>query len=260
MSGTAAKKLAAHGGKNGSKVENSLVVKAYGLIRDRLLRGELPFGAPISRRDLARELGMSALPVSAALQQLEAESLVESVPRVGTRVRIPTPQEIRGFYIVREALETQSARLFAERAGLRERKAIEDLAVRVDDMYRKCELSSDVSEESLFELRALHTSFHRRIAEFADCPYLLQAIEKNQILVFNWLYDRFFGRASLPEHWHVELAQTLALGDPEKADAAMRKHVTYQLNRLIRLLEPYLTIGRLDLLAEGNPSARVNIS
>ena len=235
--------------------ESRMVDQAYDLIRERLLRGELAFGDSVSRRELADELGMSILPVSAALQRLEDESLIESVPRVGTRVRVPTPQDIRGFYVVREALESQAARLFAVRADGGARKALKEMALRVDDLYRECAGSQDVPEQTLFKLRDLHMRFHRRIAEFAGCPYLLQCIEKNQIYVFNWLYDRFFGRASLPDDWHVDLAEALTTADAGQADAAMRKHVGYQLDRLIRLLEPYLTIGRLDLLAESRPPA-----
>ena len=235
--------------KDNKTLESSLVDRAYLLIRERLLKGELPFGAPISRRDLSHELGMSILPVSAAIARLEHESLIESVPRVGTRVRVPTPQDIRGFYVVREALETQAARLFAQRAEPGAHAALKETAKRLDDLYRKCASSKDLSEEELFEVRALHMRFHRQIAEFAACPYLLECIEKNQIFIFNWLYDRFFGRASLPDHWHGDLVQALTTGDPEQADTAMRKHVQYQMERVIRLLEPYLTISKLDMLA-----------
>src|SRR3569833_2933672 len=94
----------------------SLSSRAYSEIRSAILSGELALGSPISRRNLARDLGMSVVPVSDALQRLETEGLVESWPRVGTRVRIPTAQDIRGHYVVREALESQSARLFSQKA------------------------------------------------------------------------------------------------------------------------------------------------
>ena len=54
--------------------------------------------------------------VGDAISRLEAEGLVESKPRAGTRVRIATAEEVRGNYVLREALETHSARLFAESA------------------------------------------------------------------------------------------------------------------------------------------------
>ena len=90
----------------------SFTERAYLAIREKILRGELTLGEPLSRRGLATKLGMSVLPVNEALQRLEAEHLVESRPRAGTRVRFPTTRDIEESYIVREALEVQSARLF----------------------------------------------------------------------------------------------------------------------------------------------------
>src|SRR5262245_9528090 len=95
----------------------SLAQQAYERIRASILRGDLPLGCLLSRRNLADQLGMSFLPVTDALQRLELDGLVESRPRVGTWVRVPTEQDIRGHYVVREALETQSARLYSEKAS-----------------------------------------------------------------------------------------------------------------------------------------------
>src|SRR5580704_14483538 len=100
----------------------SLTEHAYHSIRNRILRGELPLGAGLSRRVLAEELQISIVPVGDALQRLEGDGLVESRPRVGTRVRIPTAKAIRGHYILREALETQAARIFAESSSAAERE------------------------------------------------------------------------------------------------------------------------------------------
>jgi GntR family transcriptional regulator, rspAB operon transcriptional repressor len=71
-------------------------------------------GQPVSRRRLAAELGMSFLPVTEALLRLEFEGLLESRPRAGTRVRIPSPQDVEGNYVVRQALETQAAILCSQ--------------------------------------------------------------------------------------------------------------------------------------------------
>src|ERR1700735_3759583 len=87
--------------------EEPLAEQAYYTIRERILRGTFPPGTVLSRRKLADEFSMSFLPVSEALQRLQSEGLVESRPRVGTRVRMPTADEVRGRYVVREALEAQ---------------------------------------------------------------------------------------------------------------------------------------------------------
>src|SRR6185436_15732308 len=100
---------------------STLSSEAYESVRRRILRGELSLGESISRRKIAAELGMSFLPVSEALMRLEFEGLLESRPRAGTRVRIPSREDVQGHYIVREALETQAARLFSQLATVRER-------------------------------------------------------------------------------------------------------------------------------------------
>src|SRR5262245_45649803 len=85
----------------------SLSAEAYEVVRQRIARGELVLGQAISRRRPATELGMSFLPVTEALLRLEFEGLLESRPRAGTRVRVPTPADVEGNYIIRQALETQ---------------------------------------------------------------------------------------------------------------------------------------------------------
>ena len=104
-----------------SSADSSLAAEAYGVVRRRILRGEISLGQSVSRRKVAAELGMSFLPVSEALLRLEFEGLLESRPRAGTRVRIPSPEDVRGHYLVREILEAEAARLFAQVATKRER-------------------------------------------------------------------------------------------------------------------------------------------
>src|SRR5258705_7276410 len=110
----------------------SLAAEAYGVVRQRIARGELTLGEAVSRRKLAAELGMSFLPVSEALLRLQVEGLLESRPRAGTRVRIPSPEDVHGDYVVREALEVQAALLYTAVATPAERAAMWRLAARVD--------------------------------------------------------------------------------------------------------------------------------
>src|SRR5262245_52458794 len=76
---------------------------AYRRLKEDIVLGRLPFGAVLSSRKLGREMGTSFLPVADALRVLEVEGLVETRDRVGTRVKIPTVEDIKGVYTVREA-------------------------------------------------------------------------------------------------------------------------------------------------------------
>jgi GntR family transcriptional regulator, rspAB operon transcriptional repressor len=212
------------------KSAGNLYERAYFAIRDRILSGDFPIGSPLSRRNLAADLGMSALPVSEALRRLESEGLVESRPRVGTRVRIPTAQDVRDRYIIREALESQSARLFAEKASPGEKEEVSKMAVHLDAMM-DAYADEESNPDQLLRAQSYHLAFHMRIAECTGSPGLCDAIEKNRILFFNWLFD-VVGKIHNPPRWHQELMDALVGPDPLEADAAMRRHIRHGLDEI----------------------------
>jgi DNA-binding GntR family transcriptional regulator len=245
---------------NGVTNIEPLAEQAYRAIRERILRGEYSFGTVISRRDLAAELGMSIVPVNDALARLENEYLVENTPRVGTKVRVPTPQEIRGFWAVREGLETQAARLFAKAATFKEREGLVGLGVELDLVHERTTNSDEPDPKALYEWRCAHMSFHTRIAECTGLPFLSRAIAKNQLLVFNWFYDhQLYGGRKLPAQWHEQLARALAQGSEEVADAAMRKHLHNRLEDLMLRLERYLTMDESQLAKLSNPATAATV-
>jgi len=170
------------------------------------------------------------------LQQLEIEGLVESAPRVGTRVRMPTREDVEGRYLVREALETQSARLFAERATAAEKKELLRMGRKVDQLYACCE-GDAVDREFLFSVNTYHMGMHLRIAECARCGALRTAIEKEQVLVYNWLYDTAVERRTLASNYHTELATALTGGTPDEAEAAMREHIRRGLGQVLEKMD-----------------------
>lgn len=211
----------------------------YRSLRMRILSGQIPLGTPLSRRQVAGEFGVSIVPVGEALQRLETDELVESRPRVGTRVRIPAADDVRGYYTVREALETQSARLFAEKASGAERAEITALAAWLDKEYARAG-KGKLSAEEIYELHQRHLRFHMRVAECTGCRALAQAMERNHVLTLNWLYDTAADWHQLPPRFHASLAEALAAGDPLDASETMRKHVTYGREELLEKLDKRL--------------------
>ena len=227
----------------------NLTEKAYLWIRDRILRGDLPFGTGLSRRSLAEELGISIVPVGDALQRLENDGLVESRPRVGTRVRIPTAKSIRGHFVLREALESQAARIFAEKATPADREEIMQMASQLDGMFALTSGQDERSREERFKTHKLHMQFHMRIAQLVECDELFNAIEKNQVLVFNWFYDTAFENEPPPPGWHSRLAEALTREDPDAADAAMRFHTRYRMTELLQRMESHFAWDEARLAA-----------
>ncbi len=209
---------------------------AYERIREKILLGEYSLGAPLSRRRLAEQLGMSLVPIAEALQKLEVEGFVESQPRVGTRVKIPTAAEVRGRYIVREALETESARLFVEMASERDKGDIRRRARRVDALSIMVRQDGKDRSASL-EYERAHTAFHMKIAQCSGCGPLIEAIEQSRVLIFNWLFGVSTNLESIPERWHQDLVEVLCSGKLRDADEAIRKHVRFRREEIIERVE-----------------------
>lgn len=219
-----------------NRTSSSLSDLVYKSLRKRILSGQISLGTPLSRRHVAAEFGVSIIPAGEALQLLEAEELVESRPRVGTRVRIPSADDVRGYYTVREALEAQSARLFAEKASPAERKEIEALAKWLDKEYARA-AKGKLTAPEIYELHSRHMRFHLRVAECTGCRALARAMERNHVLTLNWLYDAAADWHEFPPRHHARLAAVLAGADPDAASSAMRAHVTYAREELLSKLD-----------------------
>lgn len=215
----------------------SLAAEAYAILRERILRGDLTIGAVVSRRKLATELGMSFLPVSEAMLRLEFEGLLESRPRVGTRVRVPTVEDVTGHYVVREALESQAARLFATAATAEEKAELKKLAARVDGMRSQ-------PEGDRHHYVTLHERLHKRIAACACCEALSDAIEKTHALSSTWRCAVLPTEGGEPRRTHQDLLDVLSGGDPEAAAEAMRRHVQSSLSHALESLQPWFVQNR----------------
>jgi GntR family transcriptional regulator, rspAB operon transcriptional repressor len=217
----------------GASHDRSLSAEAYTVIRHRILCGQISLGEPVSRRKLAAELGMSFLPVTQALLRLELEGFLESRPRAGTRVRIPSREDVLGHYVVREALETQAARLCAQRATPEERAALLKLAARVD----ACVLTDHVM------FMGLHEKLHRRIADCAHTAALSKAIEETHALASTWFC---IIPSPLPDYSrHQELVKTLAEESPDLAAETMREHVVRGLEQMTNMMTPFFKMRKI---------------
>ena len=179
---------------------------------------------------------MSLLPIAEALQRLDSAGLIETRPRAGTRVRIPPKEEILERYLLREALESQAARLFAVNATESERGELTKSGEQIDKLYAICD-EGEAEKEFLYSVRLKHIRFHLRIAEGARCKLLQDAIEREQDLMFTWLSDRVAQVRPLPKRYHADLAEAVASTDPMRADQAARDHIRYAAGQLVDVID-----------------------
>ena len=96
------------------RAEPSLLAdQVYTMIRESILKGEMPAGTRLRIRDLAEQVGTSVMPVREAIRRLEEAGLAERSPHKGAVVKGLTLAELIHVYDVRRLLEVEAARLGA---------------------------------------------------------------------------------------------------------------------------------------------------
>ena len=75
-------------------------------LRDAIIQGEYKVNEPLRQDQIAKELGVSKIPLREALVQLKEEGLVTFLPKRGAIVSALSAIEVEEIYIMRMALET----------------------------------------------------------------------------------------------------------------------------------------------------------
>ena len=105
------------------------VSDAYDRLKAEILLGRMPPGFQAPEPEIALRLGMSRTPVREALIRLEAEGLVQLIPRRGARVLPVRAEDMREIYAILTALEPEAAAVLAESGAKAEDLAALEVAV-----------------------------------------------------------------------------------------------------------------------------------
>ncbi|WP_143750790.1 GntR family transcriptional regulator [Clostridium merdae] len=86
----------------------------YSALRDAIIDGTFPLGERINEKSLADQLNISRTPVRRAIDRLNKEGLVESVPNYGVIVNNISLRSIKEIYRIRKSLEVVLFDVFYE--------------------------------------------------------------------------------------------------------------------------------------------------
>lgn len=125
----------------------SLSARIAERIRDAIVDARFSFGEALSEENLAEAFEVSRTPIREALSLLELEGLVSIVPKSGTYIFTPTPEDIAELCDCRAGLELMALDLALHRdpAGLRDALAAilpeMEAAAAAQDMrrYGRCD-------------------------------------------------------------------------------------------------------------------------
>jgi DNA-binding GntR family transcriptional regulator len=190
-------------------------IKEY--LIDAILRGQLRPGDRIIETRIAQDLGVSQTPVREALRDLELLGFVTSEPFRGTRVRAFTHEELVQIYPIRAAIEGVAARAAATRITTEQLLALEE---QIDRMREASELGDEATAIEA------DIAFHRIIVEASGNRLLEQfwtslSLATTTFLTFSIHRRAIEGLAAR----HEPILEALRARDPDRAEAAMRRHI-----------------------------------
>ncbi len=198
---------------------SSLGEEAYSYVRELFLDSEqYRPGDKVNVEELSRGLGVSRTPLWGAINRLEAEGIVQIVPRQGVYLIDYDPGRVRHIFEAREALEGMAARLAAERAT----------PARVAALRKSMdEQAACVAEGDTEGYYAAALGFHEKIADIARNPTLQQLLASvlAQLRVMRTERMEVPMRPTKFHDDHSRLVDAIERGDGAAAEREARKHI-----------------------------------
>jgi DNA-binding GntR family transcriptional regulator len=171
----------------------------------------------LDEKRLAAELGVSRTPVREALARLEADGLVEVLPRRGVRVVRKNKDEIVEMIIAWAALEGMAARLSCERASDDELQSLRRLMSSFEPSGVRSHLDEYSAANLQFHSRIIELGHSQVIADLADGLLVhVRAIRRHTI-----------GDADRPERSmvdHLHIIEALEARGADLAERLVREH------------------------------------
>lgn len=190
----------------------------FGIVRDAIVRKDLPPGSRISEARLAAQLNVSKTPAREALLRLEGIGLVVADGNRGTRVVMPSAENIQHAFEVRGVLEGFAARRAATHAEPAAHSFLRRLA---DESLQRAEAGDGDG------FRKLDAELHAAIAE-ASGNELLQRLAANAYTLV-WALRRrdtpSIGYQVGCAQEHLRIVEAIAAHDASGAEAEMTSHI-----------------------------------
>lgn len=190
-------------------------------IEEDIRHGILLPGDTIDENGIAERFGVSRTPVREAMLQLQAQSLLISVPRNGMVVaRMDVPQLLAIWELLAE-MEGVCARLACERMTDDERAKLSEIHAKAAEVVA----NDDVAGWS----RTNH-DFHEVLYHGARNPYLRQELMRLRARTGAYLRHAFSAVGRLPASYaqHGEVVEAILAKDSARAHATMMQHISLE--------------------------------
>jgi DNA-binding GntR family transcriptional regulator len=209
----------------------SLAEQAYQELKRRILTLQLRPGLFVNERELMELLDIGRMPVHQAVHRLQAEGLIEVIPRKGLVIRPDSLQDMLTLLEARLAMEPNIAALAATRAT---KEQVAELKRLVSESKRI------VNQSERMSFMKLDRAFHGLIAEAAGNRILADAqrpLHERSELIWHLRVMREDGLV-VNQREHANILKAIIERDANATRKAMEEH--------LRSLHDRILAGSLD--------------
>ena len=198
---------------------STLRERALVALRAAITSGQYQPGDHLGEVELATRLGISRGTVREALRHLQQEGLVRAGDRGRLRVNSLTPDEVRGLYQVRAALEGLAAATIIRSAEDQRAAAVARLRAEVD---RLADQEADFAARMEADL-----AFHLLLCQLAGNPMLVESWQhlegRIRVAIMSHRADTLPGIMSRDRH--TPIIDAIERGDVPGALEVVREHM-----------------------------------
>lgn len=202
----------------------------YEKLKEEITAGLLEQGEKIVAREIARQFGVSDIPVREALKKLESDGLVENLPHVGSRVSVINLQTAREIFAIRLELESFATRLAAKNATPSQIDELQEIVEEID---------RNVVESNVLEISRLNTLFHQKLYRLSGneslCELIFSLMDRSQYS--RSIFTLVPGRKEHSNEEHKRIVDALRKGNAEEAGKALRTQKEQAFGELLDTME-----------------------
>lgn len=204
--------------------------QVYSALRRMVLTGALKPGELIDEKAIAEQLNISRTPVREAVKRLRDEELVDVVAQSATRVSQLDAGLIQEAFLIRRALERESA----AQASLKMNQAHADALAAIIERHMR-----SIRERQFAGAIEIDDEFHAYIAGISGYSRLWRTVEisKAQLDRCRHLLLPEFGQAKKTIEQHRAILRSLVSGNAAAAEKAMIDHLNFAFESALTLLQ-----------------------
>jgi DNA-binding GntR family transcriptional regulator len=206
----------------------SINYSVYSALRRAIFDGDLQDGDRIVEAEVSRRLGISRAPIREALQSLRQAGLVEHEPRRGWYVIGLGPDDMWDVYLIRASIEALAARRVVTQMSSQLQSQLQALIAQ---------MATAAEQGNPDALAAYDVQFHGLVIQHGG-SHQLQRIWY-QLHPQDWTIMSVLKLTEVPlpemAQRHQAVLDALVSGDPDWAEAVIRRHILELAQRFLGL-------------------------